>query len=399
MSDGLDDRFFRHAHGKLVAVIARRVGMQHLELVEDAVQQALLAAVETWPRSKTPDSPSAWLYRVAYNRVIDELRGRTRREALLAATTADDVVQVGAHDDLLRLMFLCCDGSLAVETHIVLALKMVCGFDVREIAERLFLSEATVYKRLSRGRARLRATPPDGAQSEALVERLPSVHAVLYVMFTEGYLSTDGAFAARRELCDEALRLTLLLAGHAWGPSPTTSALPALMHLQISRMAGRQDAAGGLLLLEEQDRALWDREHIARGLAWLARAAEGPTFSRYHSEAGVAAEHCLAPSFSKTRWDRIAECYAQLEAIAPSPLHTLNRALAVAEWKGPAAGLALVENLAPPSWLSGSYLWASVFADLHRRCGHTEQAARCRELALSAAPSARVRTALARRLS
>jgi RNA polymerase sigma-70 factor (ECF subfamily) len=163
-------------------------------------------------------------------------------------------------------------------------------------------------------------------------------------------------------------------------------------------MPARQDGSGGLLLLEEQDRACWDPTEIQEGLAWLARSAAGEIFSRYHAEAGIAAEHCLAPSFAETRWDRIVECYALLEQLAPSALHTLNRAVAIAEWHGPAHGLALLEGLSPPSWLVGSYLWAAVLADLHRRCGHAELAAQHRVAAIHAAPSPAVRSALERRL-
>jgi predicted RNA polymerase sigma factor len=152
------------------------------------------------------------------------------------------------------------------------------------------------------------------------------------------------------------------------------------------------------LLLEEQDRSLWDQEAIQIGLRWLGRSAEGDVFSRYHAEAGIAAEHCLAPSFSETRWDRIVECYALLERLAPSALHTLNRAVAVAEWRGPAHGLAVIEGLEPPSWLLGSYLWSAVLADLHRRCGHAELAAQYRDAALRSAPCQAVRTTLERRL-
>jgi RNA polymerase sigma-70 factor (ECF subfamily) len=152
------------------------------------------------------------------------------------------------------------------------------------------------------------------------------------------------------------------------------------------------------LLLEEQDRSSWDQEAIQLGLSWLARAAEGDVFSRYHAEAGIAAEHCLAPSFSETRWERIVECYALLERLAPSALHTLNRAVAVAEWRGPAQGLAVIEGLEPPSWLLGSYLWSAVLADLHRRCGHAALAAQYRDAALRSAPCDAVRTTLERRL-
>src|SRR6185436_6212252 len=153
-----------------------------------------------------------------------------------------------------------------------------------------------------------------------------------YSLFTEGYLSSHAEGAIRRELCDEARRLAAVLAAHPLGATPETFALLALMHLHCARMPARDDGSGGLLLLEEQDRSLWEQEAIQIGLCWLARAAEGDVFSRYHAEAGIAAEHCLAPSFSETRWDRIVECYVLLEQLAPSALHTLNRAVAVAEW-------------------------------------------------------------------
>jgi RNA polymerase sigma factor (sigma-70 family) len=397
MTATLDERFFRRVYGTLVATIGRRVGLQHVERVEDGVQHAMLAAVQTWPRTGQPDSPEAWLYRVALNHVVDELRGLARREGLLASAPPPELgPDSAANDDLLRLVFLCCDDGLHVDAQVVFALKVACGFDVREIAERLFVKEAAVYKRLNRARARLRASTQD-LSPEAMVTRLPAVHTVLYVMFTEGHLSTDGLSAVRRELCEEALRLAQLLAHHRLGDSPTTSALVALFHLHLARMAGREDAAGGLLLLEEQDRSLWDRHHIAQGIAWLARSAAGDTFSRYHAEAGVAAEHCLAPRFAETNWERIVACYAQLEAASPSPLHTLNRALALAEWRGPEAGLRVVEESAPPSWLVGWHLWAAALADLHRRCGNVAEAARHREQALATAPSERVRAALERR--
>jgi RNA polymerase sigma-70 factor (ECF subfamily) len=298
------------------------------------------------------------------------------------------------------MLFVCCDDAIPIESQLVLALKTLCGFDVREIAERLFTTEANVYKRLGRARARLREQPLEVADltSEQLASRLAAVRAILYSLFTEGYLSSHAEGAIRREICDEAQRLTTVLAEHPLGGTPETFALLALMHLHSARMPARQDGSGGLLLLEEQDRSLWDQEAIQIGLVWLASAAEGDVFSRYHAEAGIAAEHCLAPSFAETRWDRIVECYALLERFAPSALHTLNRAAAVAEWRGPAHGLAVIEGLEPPSWLLGSYLWSAVLADLHRRCGHAELAAQYRDAAVRSAPCQAVRTTLERRL-
>lgn len=410
MTAPLGAHFFRHEYGRLVSMLARRVGVRHLETVEDAVQAALLAAVESWPKNALPENPSAWLYRVAHNHVAGELRQQTRRGELAeqhARAAPDSTIDAptalltgDVHDDLLRMLFVCCDDAIPIESQLVLALKTLCGFDVREIAERLFMTEANVYKRLGRARARLRDAPLEvvDLSNEQLASRLAAVRAILYSLFTEGYLSSHAEGAIRRELCDEALRLAAVLAEHALGATPETFALLSLMHLHSARMPARQDGSGGLLLLEEQDRSLWDHEAIQRGLSWLARSAEGDVFSRYHAEAGIAAEHCLAPSFSETRWDRIVECYALLEQLAPSALHTLNRAVAVAEWRGPGHGLAVIEGLEPPSWLLGSYLWSAVLADLHRRCGHAELAAQYRDAAVRAAPSQAVRTTLERRL-
>lgn len=410
MTHGLGERFFRHEFGRLVAMLARRVGMRHLALVEDAVQHALLVSVESWPRSGVPDSPSAWLFRVAHNHVVGELRQRSRRTRLVeehglahpavaaaapTATLAGDV-----RDDLLKMLFACCDESIPLESQLAIALKTLCGFDVREIAERLFTTEVNIYKRLGRARSRLRALPfePGDLSTEQLRARLPAVQSILYVLFTEGYLSSDADQAIRRNLCDEATRLAHLLAEHPIVATPESCALVALMHLHASRLTARQDGSGGLLLLEEQDRSAWDQAEIHTGLAWLARSANGEVFSRYHAEAGIAAEHCLAPSFAETRWEHIVECYTLLERLAPSALHTLNRAVAVAEWQGPEAGLAIVRGLEPPSWLAGSYMWMAVLADLHGRCGHRDRALRYRTLALGLAPSVAVRDALTRRL-
>lgn len=410
-TSAIGEHFFRHEYGRLVAMLSRRVGAHHLEAIEDAVQAALLAALESWTRAGLPENPTAWLFRVAHNRLMGELRQRARQGRIAERRAREDEDQSPAdgppavlagdlRDDLVRMLFVCCDEALPVEAQLVLALKTLCGFEVREIAERLFTSEANVYKRLGRARERLRALPIElvDLSSEQLLSRLPAVQSIVYLLFTEGYLSSHAEHALRRELCDEAKRLGRALADHPLTATPETLALLALMHLHAARMHAREDGSGGLLLLEEQDRSLWDQHEIQLGLSWLAQAAQGDVFSRYHAEAGIAAEHCLAASFAQTRWDRIIDSYATLERLAPSPLHTLNRALATAELRGPLEALAVLDKLEPPSWLLGSYLWSAVLADLHRRCGHHELAQRHRDAALSGAPSPAVRDALARRL-
>jgi RNA polymerase sigma-70 factor (ECF subfamily) len=408
---GLVEHFFRREYGRLVAVLTRKVGVRHIDLVEDAVQGAFLGALTAWTAHGLPQDPGAWLYRVAYNNLTGDLRRTAGRRRILERAT--DTV-AGGHvdpappyfagevaDDLLRMLFICCDDAIPRESRLVLALKTLCGFSAAEIALRLFTSEANVYKRLARARDRLREAPPDieTPPLHTLTSRLPSVHAVLYLLFNEGYLSAHAEQSIRRELCDEAIRLATLLAEHPAGAVPETFALLALMHLHAARLEARRDGMGGLLLLEEQDRSLWDRERIHLGAEWLERAASGDVFSRFHAEAGVAAEHCFAPSFRQTRWSEISNLYAMLERIDPSPLHTMNRAVAVAEWKGPEAGLAVLQALAPPAWLAGSYLWDAVLSDLHRRAGILGIAQRHRERALASAPTEAVRDLLRRRLA
>ena len=224
------------------------------------------------------------------------------------------------------------------------------------------------------------------------------MHAVLYLLFNEGYLSAHAEQAIRRELCDEAVRLATLLAEHPVGAVPETFALLALMHLHAARLGARRDAMGGLLLLEEQDRSLWDRERMRIGAEWLERSATG-TCSRDSTPKPASPPSIASRRRSRdTRWKEIADLYAMLERIAPSPLHTMNRAVAVAEWQGPEAGLAVLEALAPPAWLAGSYLWDAVLGDLHRRAGNLEIAQRTWS-APASAPTEAVRDLLRRRLA
>lgn len=334
---GLVEHFFRHEYGRLVAMLTRRAGLRHLEIVEDAVQSALMTALTTWTAKGLPEDPGAWLYRVACNRLLGDLRrsaGRLRileRAAGGVAENGDDPVPPyfagEVRDDMLRMLFVCCDDAIPRESRLILALKTLCGFSTAEIALRLFFTEANVHKRLARARERLRETPPETQTPplDALRSRLPGVHEVLDLLFNEGYLSAGEEQAIRRELCDEAIRLATLLAEHPVGAVPETFALLALMQLHAARLGARLDGTGGLLLLEEQDRSLWDRERMRIGAEWLERSAGGEVFSRFHAEAGIAAEHCFAPSFGQTKWKEIADLYATLERIAPSPLHTMNR--------------------------------------------------------------------------
>jgi len=391
-------------------MLARRFGVRNIERIEDAVQSALERAFTSWTIRGHPDRPGAWLYQVAQNELLGELRKETGRSRILESarqvlTGAADVqseplFDSEIRDDMLRMLFVCCDESIPRESRLVLALKVLCGFSTGEIASRLFTTEANILKRLSRGRERLRSMSPalETPEPDSLNLRLSSVQEVLYLLFNEGYLSQHAELPIRRELCEEAVRLATLLSEHSVGARPETYALLALMHFHAARLAARLDDSGGLLLLEEQDRSAWDQERIAAGAEWLARSASGDVFSRFHAEAGIAAEHCFARSFAETNWAEIADFYAILERIAPSPLHTLNKAVALAEWRGPEAGLAALEGIHLPTWLEGFFLWDAVVSDLYRRTGDIERARHHGLRAVSSAPTELVREPLRRRL-
>jgi RNA polymerase sigma factor (sigma-70 family) len=405
----LPEHYFRHESGRLVAVLSRRFGMHRVELCEDAVQTALLRAVQSWSQRGLPDDKSAWLYRVALNEVLGVLRREKRTDSCVddAEQLASDVITEEAvylehevRDNQLRMLFVCANPAIPRESQIVFALKILCGFSTEEIALRLFQSHEAIYKRLQRARAALRERieelEPPGV--EELASRLTAVLEILYLLFTEGYSSAQPDQVIRHELCDEAIRLARLLDEHPVGAVPETAALLALMYLDAARFDSRVDGAGGLLVLEEQDRARWDRELIQVGMSYLQRSARGEAFTRYHAEAGIAAEHCLASTYKKTRWDEIARLYEMLERVAPSPINTLNRAIAIAEWHGPDAGLALLEALNPPPWLLGYYLWDATLGELYRRRGDRERAIAHLTRALSGAPTHAERALLRRRL-
>ena len=401
---------FRRHYAEQVAVLSRVVGLHNLALVEDAVQNALLKALDIWPRNGQPDNPSGWLFKVARNEVRMMLRAGQNQQGLLQRYSLDlletetekaQATFVGeVRDDLLRMMLVVCDPQLPEASQIAFALKVLSGFSVREISHHLFANEESVYKRLQRARSVLAAQSHDilDLKAEAVVDRVGSAHQVLYAIFTQGHLSTSADKALRSDLCDEAIRLATTLAEHPLGAKPRSFALLALMHLVRARFPARFAPTGGLVLLEEQDRSLWDQAHIHTGLHWLERSATGTEFTRYHAEAGIAAEHCLSASFQDTRWDRIVSHYETLAEITESPVHRLNHAVATAELHGAETGLELLQTITPPTWLEGSYLWVTVAADLHIRTGKLEQGLALRDQALSLAPNAAIRDAIARRL-
>jgi RNA polymerase sigma-70 factor (ECF subfamily) len=385
------------------------LGTAKLDLVEDVVQSAMLRALESWSRRGVPDDPAGWLFRVSKNLAIDELRRHRTwqniRPRIAGDTTVPETVLEEVHfaaeigDETLRMLFVCCHPDLPVESRVALALRILCGFSPAEIARALLTTEGNVQKRIVRAKEILRRhdSVPEPLSPETIVPRLAAVQLVLYLMFNEGYNSASTDVPIRFDVCHEAMRLTKLLAEHLLCGTPETHALLALICLHAARFAGRFSDSGELLLLEEQDRGQWDVGLIQAGLVWLNRSSMGDQISRYHLEAGISAEHCLAASFAETNWQRIVSLYDLLVTIIPSPLHYLNRAVAIAEWKGPSFGLGELDRLPASPIMERYYLWYAVRGELLRRMKRWSEAEASFAQALSLTKSSVERQLLARR--
>lgn len=402
------EHFFRHESGRLMAGLVRRFGIRQLEVLEDAVQTALVRAMQSWPGQGIPPQPERWLSRVATNAAIDSLRRAARQaqsiepqiEQLADGSLSHAADAPAIEDDSLRLLFCCCDPSISLEAQLAVALKLVCGFGVGEIAKALLVSDAAIQKRLTRAKETLKLRGPELFQRPAaeLIEHQPAVLAILYLLFNEGYHSSSPEVAIRRDLCAEAIRQVSLLAAHPLFGSTAAEALLALMLLHAARLEHRESASGELLLLEDQDRSRWDSQLIADGLAWLARSARGSQLSAYHLEAAIAAEHVQAESFAATNWPRIVELYDLLCAREPSWPRELNRAIALAFVAGPQAGIARLLAIQDEPARRYSH-WHAAVGELYRRIGQLNEAAQSLERAASLAGNPGERNLLERRLA
>jgi len=378
------DAVWRIESARLIAGLARIV--RDVGVAEDLAQDALVAALETWPRSGVPDNPGAWLMATAKHRAIDALRrGATLerkqqelvRELEVALATETRPLEVDdVADDLLRLVFTCCHPVLSTEARIALTLRLLGGLTTPEIARAFLVSEATVAQRIVRAKRTLAEAhvPFEVPSGDELAPRLSSVLEVIYLIFNEGYSATAGDDWTRQDLCDEALRLGRVLAELA-PREPEVHGLVALMEIQASRLRARTSPRGKPVLLLDQDRARWDRLLIGRGLAALERAeALGGGFGPYALQAAIAACHARALTAEATDWERIAALYDALAQLAPSPVVELNRAVAVAMAFGPAAGLEIVDALREEPSLAAYHLLPSVRADLLAKLGRTDEA-------------------------
>lgn len=406
----LVEHFFRHEFGRLVAVLTRSLGVRQLDLVEDVVQSALMQALETWSRRGVPEDPAGWLYRTARNQAIDAWR-REQTHARALPHLLDDserhtmppeaqfADEIG--DEPLRLLFVCCHEAVPAESRVAFALRTLCGFSTAEIARGLLTTEANVQKRIARARERLRELDveleePTGPQ---LRERLDAVLSVIYLLFSQGCHATHADVPIRRDLCDEARRLAKMLADQSVGDVPAVQALLALMCFHAARFDARVSLAGDIVLFEQQDRSAWNWSDVREGMAWLGQCAAGDELTRYHVEASIAWEHCRALNISDTDWSRIVELYDVLDRIAPSPVHALNRAVALAYLHGPQAGLDHLAAIDPEKIPARYPGWHAVAGELHFRLDQYSAAERAWQVALALATASADQEFLRRRLA
>jgi RNA polymerase sigma-70 factor (ECF subfamily) len=395
------DSLYRVDSGRILATLIRLLG--DFDLAEEAMHEAFAAALSLWPRSGVPGNPRPWLISTARFKAMDTLRRRARfdasqdelvryleaqRSSAERSNQEDSLEDDSLEDDRLRLIFTCCHPSLPPEARVALTLREVCGLTTEEIAKAFLTTPRTLAQRIVRAKAKIRETPIpyEVPTPQELPERLGAVLHVIYLVFNEGYSAAAGAEVTRAELAGEAIRLGRLLT--ELRPEPEVmgaevTGLLALMLLQESRHAARTSPTGELILLENQDRSLWNREQIAEGVALLDKALKSRRFGSYTLQAAIAAVHAKAESVAVTDWRQIVALYDRLLRIQPSPVVQLNRAVAIAMRDGPEAGLAHIDAVLEQGELANYYLAHSARADMYRRLGRTDEARASYEKALA----------------
>lgn len=403
----------------MVATLTGIFGIEHLTLAEDVVQEALARALQTWPFYGMPKNPAAWLMQTARNRALDVVRReknfREKEPEIIHHLEVDAAPSspfrdggvvatiLSEHeiaDDRLRMMFVCCHPLISREDQVALALKTLCGFSPAEIARAFLTTEAAIAKRLTRAKqkireAKIRFEIPAGPE---LAPRLDGVLQSLYLLFNEGYKASAGDKLIREDVCEEAVRLAELLANHPTGNRPKTHALLALMLLNAARTPARVDGDGNLLRLRDQDRTKWNHAMIARGMFHLAHSANGDEISGFHLQAGIAACHCAAKDYASTDWGKILSLYDRMLEFDDSPVIALNRAVALAELRGPQAGVDAVNAIPDLKSLESYYLFHAVMGDFELQLNRLPIAAAHFQRALELAEMPPEKTFLEKRL-
>lgn len=374
------DHLFRHEWGKLVAALTKVFGVHNLQLAEDVVQDTLLKALDNWKIHGLPANPSGWLFTAARNKAVDVIRKQQRGETYarsvshllqseytLAPTVNELVSDKTIDDDRLRMMFVCCHSSLPTEAQVALILRILCGFSVTEIAKAFVSNYDTIEKRLYRAKQTFRESkiefelPP----SSELNNRVENVLMAIYLLFNEGYNSTNHEDLIRNDLMNEAMRLCELVCRSPSVQHANAHALMALMCFTSSRNAARMDEEGNVLLLKQQDRQKWNRALIETGVYHLEESAAGETISKYHIEAGIAYEHAQARDYDHTNWHNIMHCYNLLYQLYPSPVIALNRAIVISELKGAAEGIKAIDAIHGLDTLKKYYLLPATLGELY----------------------------------
>ncbi|HSY69113.1 MAG TPA: RNA polymerase sigma factor [Edaphobacter sp.] len=385
------DSLYRVESRRILATLVRLLG--DFDLAEEAMHEAFAAALDVWPRSGVPDNPRPWMISTARFKAIDTLRRRARFDAsqdelgryleAQGSSAERSGEEDSVEDDRLRLIFTCCHPSLPPEARVALTLREVCGLTTEEIAKAFLIAPSSLAQRIVRAKAKIRETaiPYEVPTPQELPARLGAVLQVIYLVFNEGYSAATGAEVTRGELTAEAIRLGRLVSELL--PEPEVLGLLSLMLLQESRRAARTSPTGELILLENQDRSLWNRGQIAEGVALLERALKSRRFGPYTLQAAIAAVHAEAESVAVTDWRQIVALYDRLLQIQPSPVVRLNRAVAIAMCDGPEAGLTHIDAVLSQGELANYYLAHSVRADMYRRLGRTSEARSSYEKALA----------------
>jgi RNA polymerase sigma factor (sigma-70 family) len=398
----LVDHLFRHESGKLVSVLTRIFGSENLDLAEDVVQDSLVEALKQWTYKGIPERPSAWLFMVAKNKALNIInREKNKRKYssdvahfLQSEWTAEPALNhifsdKQIVDDQLRMMFTCCHPAISSDSQVALILKTLCGFSIPEIAKAFLTTDENINKRLVRARQKIREykIPFEVPEGKYLESRLDAVLEAIYLLFNEGYSASTGNDLVRFELCEEAIRLSEIIATHEALPDKSNvHAILSLMYLNACRFKSRTDGQGNILTMAEQDRILWDRSFMQKGFYYLEKSTLHKTHSIYHILAAISAYHCAAPDFESTDWSGILALYDKLIQIDDSPVVLLNRAIVVSKVTGALEGLHELEKIKDSPALASYHLFYSAQAELYLQLNEPGKASSCLERAIQLSP-------------